>query len=43
LIFIDKRHIDLYPIHNAYASIIHRVSQDSIRAVMINGRFVDEL
>ena len=43
LIFIDKRHIDLYPIHNAYASIIHRASQDSIRAVMINGRFVNEL
>jgi cytosine/adenosine deaminase-related metal-dependent hydrolase len=43
LIFIDKRHIDLYPIHNAYASIIHRASQDSIRAVMINGKFVDEL
>jgi cytosine/adenosine deaminase-related metal-dependent hydrolase len=43
LIFIDKRHIDLYPIHNAYASIVHRTSQDSIRAVMINGKFVDEL
>jgi len=43
LIFIDKRHIDLYPIHNAYASIIHRVSQDSIRSVMIDGKFVDEL
>lgn len=43
LIFIDKRHIDLYPIHNAYASIIHRASQDSIRAVMINGKFIDEL
>jgi cytosine/adenosine deaminase-related metal-dependent hydrolase len=43
LVFIDKRHIDLYPIHNAYASIIQRVSQDSIRAVMINGKFVDVL
>ncbi|HJT50084.1 MAG TPA: amidohydrolase family protein [Nitrososphaeraceae archaeon] len=43
LVFIDKRHIDLYPIHNAYASIVHRVSQDSIRAVMINGKFVDVL
>jgi cytosine/adenosine deaminase-related metal-dependent hydrolase len=43
LIFIDKRHIDLYPIHNPYASIIHRASQDSIRAVMINGKFVNEL
>jgi cytosine/adenosine deaminase-related metal-dependent hydrolase len=43
LIFIDKRHIDLYPIHNVYASIIHRANQDCIRAVMINGKFVDEL
>ena len=43
LIFIDKRHIDLYPVHNAYASIIHRASQNSIRAVMINGKFVNEL
>jgi len=42
LIFIDKRHIDLYPVHNAYASIIHRATQNSIRAVMINGKFVDE-
>ncbi len=43
LIFIDKRHVDLYPIHNPYASIIQRLSQDSIRAVMINGKFVNEL
>jgi cytosine/adenosine deaminase-related metal-dependent hydrolase len=42
LIFIDKRHVDLYPVHNAYASIIHRATQNSIRAVMINGKFVDE-
>jgi cytosine/adenosine deaminase-related metal-dependent hydrolase len=43
LIFIDKRHIDLYPVHNAYASIIHRATQNSIRAVMINGKFVNEM
>jgi cytosine/adenosine deaminase-related metal-dependent hydrolase len=42
LLFIDKNHIDLYPIHNPYASIVHRTSQDSIRAIMINGKFVDE-
>jgi cytosine/adenosine deaminase-related metal-dependent hydrolase len=42
LILIDKRHIDLYPVHNAYASIIHRATENSIRAVMINGKFVDE-
>ena len=43
LIFIDKNHIDLYPIHNPYASIVHRTTQDSIRAVMINGKFVNAL
>jgi cytosine/adenosine deaminase-related metal-dependent hydrolase len=41
LLFIDKNHIDLYPIHNPYASIVHRASQDSIKAVMINGKFTD--
>jgi cytosine/adenosine deaminase-related metal-dependent hydrolase len=41
LIFVEKKHIDLYPIHNPHASIIHRASQDSIRAVMINGKFVN--
>ena len=41
LLFIDKNHIDLYPIHNPYASIVHRASQDSIEAVMINGKFTD--
>ena len=41
LLFIDKNHIDLYPIHNPYASIVHRASQDSIKAVMINGKFIE--
>jgi cytosine/adenosine deaminase-related metal-dependent hydrolase len=41
LVFIDKKHADLYPIHDPYATIVHRVSQSSIRAVMIDGRFVD--
>ena len=41
LIFIDKKHADLYPMHDPYAAIVHRLSQSSIRAVMINGRFVD--
>ena len=40
-IFIDKSHVDLYPIHNPFASIVHRATQDSIKAVMIDGRFVD--
>jgi cytosine/adenosine deaminase-related metal-dependent hydrolase len=42
IIFIDKSHVDLYPINNPFASIVHRVGQDSIKAVMINGRFVNE-
>jgi cytosine/adenosine deaminase-related metal-dependent hydrolase len=41
LLFIDNKHIDLYPIHNPYASIVHRANQDSIKAVMINGKFID--
>jgi cytosine/adenosine deaminase-related metal-dependent hydrolase len=41
LIFIDKSHADLYPMHNPFASIVHRANQDSMKAVMINGRFVD--
>jgi len=40
LIFIDKRHVDLYPLHDPYAAIVHRLSQSSIRSVMINGRFL---
>jgi cytosine/adenosine deaminase-related metal-dependent hydrolase len=43
LVFINKRHIDLSPMHNPYAAIVHRASKDSISAVMINGRFVNEL
>lgn len=41
IMFIDKNHLDLYPIHNPYASIVHRANQDSISGVMINGKFVD--
>jgi cytosine/adenosine deaminase-related metal-dependent hydrolase len=41
LVFIDKKHAELYPMHDPYAAIVHRLSQSSIRAVMINGRFVD--
>ncbi len=40
LIFIDKGHIDLSPVHDPYAAVVHRASQDSIAAVMIDGRFV---
>lgn len=41
LIFIDKMHADLYPIHDPYAAVIHRLSQSSIRAAMIDGKFVE--
>jgi cytosine/adenosine deaminase-related metal-dependent hydrolase len=41
LLFIDKMHADLYPMHDPYAAIVHRLSQSSIRSVMIDGRFVE--
>lgn len=40
LIFIDKRHIDLYPIHDPYASVVQRAGPSSIMGTMINGEFV---
>jgi cytosine/adenosine deaminase-related metal-dependent hydrolase len=43
LIFIDKKHADLYPVHDPYAAVVHRLSQTSIRAVMIGGRFVEAI
>ncbi|MCV0400301.1 MAG: amidohydrolase family protein [Nitrosarchaeum sp.] len=39
-IFIDKHSIDLEPMHDPHASIVHRASQSSIRAVMIGGKIV---
>ena len=41
LVFLDKTSLDLYPIHDPYASIVHRANQSSIKGVMISGRFVD--
>jgi cytosine/adenosine deaminase-related metal-dependent hydrolase len=43
LLFIDKYHIDLQPIHNIYSSIIHRLSYGAIKAIMIHGRFINEI
>jgi cytosine/adenosine deaminase-related metal-dependent hydrolase len=40
LLFIDKRHADLYPMHDPYAAIVHRASKDTVRAVMAAGRLV---
>ena len=39
-IFIDKKSIDLEPMHNVYASIVHRASHESIRGVMNRGKIV---
>lgn len=39
-IFIDKHSLDLEPMHNPHASIVHRASESAIRAVMIGGRIV---
>jgi cytosine/adenosine deaminase-related metal-dependent hydrolase len=41
LIFIDKKHVDLYPVHDPYAAVVHRLSQSSIKAIMIDGRVVE--
>ena len=39
-IFIDKHSLDLEPMHNPHASIVHRASESSIKAVMIGGKIV---
>ncbi len=38
--FIDKHSIDLEPMHSPHASIVHRASGSSIRAVMAGGHIV---
>ena len=39
-IFFDKHALDLEPMHNPYASIVHRASESTIKAVMIGGKIV---
>ena len=39
-IFIDKNSLDLEPMNNVHASIVHRASEKSIKAVMIGGEIV---
>ena len=39
-VFLDKHAIDLEPVHNPHAAVVHRASASSIRAVMIGGRMV---
>lgn len=39
-IFINKHALDLEPMHNIHASIVHRASESNIRAVMIGGKII---
>ncbi|MGI0074191.1 MAG: amidohydrolase family protein [Nitrosotalea sp.] len=39
-IFIEKHAMDLEPMHNPYAAIVHRGSENIIRAVMFGGKIV---
>ncbi len=39
-VFIKKSNLDLDPIQNSHASIVHRASENSIKAVMIGGKIV---
>ncbi|MGG6460869.1 MAG: amidohydrolase family protein [Candidatus Eiseniibacteriota bacterium] len=41
IIFFKKDHIDLAPLHDPYAAVVHRADINSISSVMINGRLVD--
>jgi cytosine/adenosine deaminase-related metal-dependent hydrolase len=38
--FVDKRSVDVAPIHNPYASLVHRVTESAVKAVMVGGRIV---
>ena len=39
-IFLDKYALDLEPMHNPHASIVHRAFESTIKAVMIGGKIV---
>jgi cytosine/adenosine deaminase-related metal-dependent hydrolase len=39
-IFVDKHAIDLEPMHNPHASLVHRASESAIKAVIIGGKIV---
>jgi cytosine/adenosine deaminase-related metal-dependent hydrolase len=40
VIFVDKHAIDLEPMHNPHASLVHRASESDIKAVMVGGKIV---
>ena len=39
-VFLDKHALDLEPMHDPHASIVHRASESTIKAVMIGGKIV---
>ena len=39
-LFLDKHALDLEPMHNPHASIVHRASESTIKAVMTGGKIV---
>lgn len=39
-VFLNKHSLDLDPLYNPYAAIIHRASESTIRAIMIDGEVV---
>jgi cytosine/adenosine deaminase-related metal-dependent hydrolase len=41
IIFFMKDHIDLAPMHDPYAAIVHRADINSISNIMINGKLID--
>jgi len=42
LVFIDKYDIDIYPMHDPYMSVVQRCSERAIKAIMVDGKFVDK-
>jgi cytosine/adenosine deaminase-related metal-dependent hydrolase len=41
IIFFMKDHIDLAPMHDPYAAIVHRADMNSISNIMIDGKLID--
>lgn len=39
-LFLDKHALDLEPMHNPHASIVHRASESTIKAVMTGGKII---
>ena len=39
-VFLNKHALDLEPMHEPYASIVHRASESAVQAVMIGGKIV---